>query len=30
VIVDGAVRFPADFDEKQLEEAIMQRIVKEQ
>jgi hypothetical protein len=25
VIVDGAVRLPADFDEKQLEEAIIQR-----
>ena len=30
VIVDGAVRFSGDFDEKQLEEAITQRIVKEQ
>jgi len=25
VIVDGAVRFSADFDEKKLEEAIIQR-----
>ena len=30
VIVDGTVRFSGDFDEKQLEEAITQRIVKEQ
>jgi len=30
VIVDGTVRFPADFDEKQLEEAITQRLIKEQ
>ena len=29
VIVDGTVRFSGDFDEKQLEEAITQRIIKE-
>jgi hypothetical protein len=28
VIVDGAVRLSADFDEKQLEEAINQRTAK--
>lgn len=26
VIVDGAIRFSADFDEKQLEEVIIQKI----
>jgi hypothetical protein len=26
VIVDGVVRLPADFDQKQLEEVIIQRI----
>ncbi|MCW4045874.1 MAG: hypothetical protein NWE94_10210 [Candidatus Bathyarchaeota archaeon] len=30
VIVDGTIRFSGDFDEKQLEETIIQRIAKTQ